>query len=69
MAIAKPISIKRYGANISFYIHALNDKEAKAFLDSLIKDMNKKFDNSPRANNLVQVDFGSMEPRKVELNN
>lgn len=58
---------KRYGANIDMYIYANNDKEAKAFLTSIISDMNQKFDNDARAKKLVEIPFGSFNPRPVKL--
>ena len=58
---------KRYGLDLDMYIYAKNDTEAKAFISTIVTMLNQKFDNSTRAKRLVEIPFGSLTARPVEL--
>lgn len=58
---------KRYAVDMNMYVYAANDKEAKAFLNSIISDLNQRFDNDARAKKMVEIPFGSFNPRPVKL--
>ena len=59
---------KRYAVTMDMYIYATSDKEALKGIESITGMINKELDNSPRAKKLVEIPFGSLDAREVELN-
>lgn len=58
---------KRYGATVDFYVYANSDDEAVKFLDTLMQEMQERFDNSPHAKKLLELPFGSLIFREVQI--
>ena len=58
---------KRYAVQISAYIYADNDGQAKAIANKYCDSINQLDDARATADVLVEVSFGSLETRKIQL--
>lgn len=58
---------KRYAVQISAYIYANNDEQAKVIASKYCNAINKLDDVDATADVLVEIPFGSMSPRHIKL--
>ena len=59
----------RYVVNVSYFVHAKDDRDAERKAIALCHQQRKKYDNQCSIEELNELPFGSLSPRKVELEN
>jgi len=58
---------KRYAVQISAYVYADNDEQAKAIANKYCDVINQLDDAKATADVLAEVSFGSLTTRKIQL--
>lgn len=58
---------KRYAVQISAYVYADNDEQAKVIASKYCDVINQLNDAKATADVLVEIPFGSMSPRHIRL--
>lgn len=59
---------KRYLVTTSFYLYADNDADAKDVALAIAAKQAKKFDDCCTVDELAEAPFGSLKPRKININ-